>query len=137
MSHVSVTPQLENTSATLIPSPLVPGLQAAGGSTWCRCPRWRPARGTWPWPQSSAVLWPRCCWRCWCCVSSTARDSCWRRSPAVSGATRSHRRQRADTRSPLTPVPVVAVFCTQVVVFRIVNTKTLCPFLKQFAVQKS
>lgn len=61
-----------------------PSSQAAGVWTWCRCPRWWPARGTWPWPRSSAALWPPCCWPCWSCVWSTARDSCWRRSPAVS-----------------------------------------------------
>lgn len=59
-------------------------LQAVGGWTWCRCPRWWPARVTWPWLLSSAVLWPPCCWLYWSCVWSTARDSCWRRSPAVS-----------------------------------------------------
>lgn len=64
--------------------------QAAGEWTWCRCPRWWPAHGTWPSPRSSAALWPLCCWPCWSSVSSTARDSCWRRSPVVSHSTWSH-----------------------------------------------
>lgn len=68
---------------TFVP-PLRSFWQAAGVWTWCLCPRWWPARGTWPWPRSSAALWPPCCWPCWSCVSSTARDSCWRRSPVVS-----------------------------------------------------
>lgn len=59
-------------------------LQAAGVWTWCPSPRWWPARGTWLWLRSSAALWLRFCWRCWFCASSTARGSCWRRSPGVS-----------------------------------------------------
>lgn len=55
-----------------------------GVSTWCRCPRWWPAPGTWPWLQSSASLLPLCCWLCSSSASSTARGSCWRRSPVVS-----------------------------------------------------
>lgn len=58
-------------------------LQAVGVWTWWPSPQLWPARGTWRWPRSSAALWLRFCWRCWFCASSTARGSCWRRSPAV------------------------------------------------------
>lgn len=55
----------------------------ARSTSWRSRPR-PPARGTRPWPPSSAAPWPPSCWPCSSSASSIVRGSSWRRNPAVS-----------------------------------------------------